>query len=95
MQPPLRRNERPPRRNISGQTGLSPAAERQRAWRRRLRKGLAVYRIEVKRDPLIATLLDSGRLTEFEALNPAKVEAAIAEVVNDWPRRWWREKREL
>jgi hypothetical protein len=35
-----------------------------------------VYRVEVKRDALIATLLDAGRITEAEALDVGMVEAA-------------------
>jgi hypothetical protein len=48
-----------------------------------------VYRLELCDDVILA-LLASGRLTDEQALDAKKVEAALADVVAEWARRWVR-----
>jgi hypothetical protein len=66
--------------------------ERQKASRRRYRarahNGHAIVRIEIERDPVLSALIVSGRLSEGGALDPRLVEAALADVVSEWSRRW-------
>jgi hypothetical protein len=67
---------------------VSSAAARQAAYKRRQRHGEAVLRLRADYFPLVAALLESGRLTEADALDRDQVESAIAEVVRDWVARW-------
>lgn len=50
-----------------------PAAERQRRFRKRQRRGVAVYRIEAD-DAVLLELLRTERLTDDEALDRERVE---------------------
>lgn len=56
-------------------------AERMRLWRQRQRKGLAVYRIALRENATIEALIDAGRLTEDEALEPEAVNRVLARVL--------------
>jgi hypothetical protein len=50
--------------------------DRQRRYRDRRRRGVRVYLVEFS-DVALAALLDTGLITEFDALDPAKVAALI------------------
>ena len=63
---------------------------RQERYRRRLRDGIAVYRIAASQDLVLNALIDSGWLTEEESLDCKCVEEALREVVADWARQWRR-----
>jgi hypothetical protein len=62
------------------------AAERQRRRRERERRGEEVLQVPVRTNPVVEALLKSARLTEEEALDKRKVEAAVAEIVTEWAR---------
>jgi len=62
-------------------------ADRQRRYRKRQRDGVAVYRVPAG-DAVLLALIESGQLTESQALDPTRVEQQIAAVVAEWARRW-------
>ena len=64
-----------------------PAAERQRRFRKRQRRGVAVYRIEAD-DAVLLELLRTERLTDDEALDRERVEQEISALVREWAARW-------
>ena len=66
----------------------SAGAKRQQRARARRRNGVAVVRVEIPFDEVVHALLNSTRLTETEALRPADIERALAEVITDWAGRW-------
>ena len=68
-------------------TALSDA-ERQARCRKRRRSGLLVLKVEVPEVDTIEALLDSHRLGEAAALDKARVEEAIGQLLADWARRW-------
>jgi hypothetical protein len=47
-----------------------------------------VLRISVNYFPTIDALLKSERLSESEALDQRKVEAALAEIICEWSKKW-------
>jgi hypothetical protein len=61
---------------------------RQARWRQRQRNGSAVYKLELRREPIITALIASGRLSEREAEQHQVIEVAITHVVKDWAERW-------
>ena len=67
----------------------SPAAERQSRCRARRRRGETPLQISVH-DDFILALLESGSLTEAEALNKLKLQQAAGEVLQEWAARWLR-----
>jgi hypothetical protein len=56
------------------------AAERQR-------RGEEVLRIPVRTNPVVEALLNSARLTEDEALDKQKAEAAVSQIIAEWAER--------
>ena len=70
-------------------SACSPGAERQRRSRQRRRRGEAVLKVSVKVDRLVHALIDSDRLTESEAADPAKVAAAASSMIDYWSK-WWK-----
>lgn len=63
-------------------------ATRQARWRERQRKGRAIFRIEADHDSVLLALIETGRISEADALDRRKVEAALATVLADFGRRW-------
>lgn len=63
-------------------------AEKQRRYRQRRATGLQVYKIPVVPDAVITALLETGRISPIDALDRAKVEFAVAQVVADFAKRW-------
>jgi hypothetical protein len=76
------RELRPDGRHLSGD------ALRQRRRRARERAGVAVLDVPVAYFDLVEALLVSERLSEPDALDRKRVEAAAAEVLADWVARW-------
>jgi hypothetical protein len=68
--------------------GTTQARLRQRRSRRRRKAGRALLQIEVDEFRLIDALISSGRLTPDEGLARARVEKALANLVDDWTARW-------
>ncbi len=66
------------------------AAERQRRFRTRASRGVSVLLVPVVLDPLIETLIRDGRISEADALDPAKVALVAAQVLAEWASRWRR-----
>jgi hypothetical protein len=68
---------------------VSPTASaaRQRRYRARARRGEAVLRVRANYFDLINGLVESTILSEGEALDRAKVETAVAEVLQTWLRQ--------
>lgn len=64
-----------------------PAAERQRRFRKRQRRGVAVYRIEAD-DAVLLELLRTERLTDEEALDRDRVQQEISALVREWAAQW-------
>jgi hypothetical protein len=66
----------------------TPDAIRSARYRARRHNGHAIFRLELDRDALIMALLVSGRLTEAQALDHARVERELAGVLAEWAARW-------
>jgi hypothetical protein len=69
----------------------SSSAARKRRYRERQRDGLRIYRLVIGDDAMtdtIEALIAYDRLTEADAGDPLKVEAAIAESIIDIGRNW-------
>jgi hypothetical protein len=66
----------------------SAAALRSRRKRTRRKRGVVVYSIEAKEADVIEALIRSNRLSEAETRQIDLIEAALAEVIADWTRRW-------
>ena len=67
---------------------VTTGRDRTRSCRQRQKRGRAVLSVEVDEFKLISALIESGRLSEAQALDPARVRGALAEVVRDWAGRW-------
>lgn len=63
------------------------AAERQRRFRARVRRGVSVLIVPVVLDPLIEMLIRDGRISEADALDPAKVALAAGQFLAEWASR--------
>lgn len=59
-----------------------------RAYRARQRAGLQVLKVTVPQFVVAEFLIASGRLTVAEAIDPRRVERAVAEVVADLAAQW-------
>lgn len=70
----------PPRVHVSDWQ----AAQRGRRSRRGLKMGVRVLPVPVFCERFTKALIDAGELTEAEALIPANIVAAAAEIVGDW-----------
>jgi hypothetical protein len=66
----------------------TPAALKKRRYRRRLREGRVVLRVEVAECPLAEALIVAGRLTNRQAVDRGELEAAAAAVLTEWAARW-------
>jgi hypothetical protein len=63
-------------------------ATRQGRWRQRQRNGVVCYKLELHAAPVIEMLIQQGRVSEAEALQHERVEAAITLAVEDMVERW-------
>jgi hypothetical protein len=63
-------------------------ANRQDRYNTRRRAGRTVLPIEVDHDAVVLALIESGRLSEDQALRRDLVSRAVAEIVTDWAARW-------
>jgi len=70
----------------------SPAAAKKRAYRRRLRGGLIVLKVEICECELAEALLAAGRLDPVRALQRAELERAAEGVLREWCDRWRRQQ---
>ena len=67
----------------------TPGTLRQRAYERRQRDGAAVLRVECPNYlALVETLLTAKYISEADAVDRRKVEAAAGLVLLDWIARW-------
>jgi hypothetical protein len=68
------------------------SSERQRAKRRaykkRQRNGHVVLRVEVDEVGIVEALIAAGRVLEAESGDRHALEHALAELVEEWRRRW-------
>jgi hypothetical protein len=62
--------------------------ENRRAWRKRQRNGHVVLRVEVDEVGIVEALIAAGRVLEAEAGDRHALEHAVAELVEEWRRRW-------
>lgn len=76
------------RRDISGQVGLSPDAQRQRRRRQRDRRGIAVLAVEVNYYKLVSAILRNGSLTEAEALSKENVARIAGRMIEEVIALW-------
>jgi hypothetical protein len=63
-------------------------AERQRRWRQRRARGVRRLSVDVEADEFTVALIEAGRLTEDEALDPVEVGKAASDVLSEWSHRW-------
>jgi len=66
----------------------TPGAVRGRRFRRRRRNGLVPRTIDVDEPALAEMLIESGRLTEAEALRRELIERELAALISDFILRW-------
>jgi hypothetical protein len=64
------------------------AAIKKRRYRRRLRDGLVVLRLEVRECELAEALLAAGRLDAAAALRRRELERASEGMLVEWCARW-------
>jgi len=62
--------------------------ERSRRARQRQREGLAVFPLEARRDDVLLALIESRKLTEAEALDRHRVNAALSRMLGEWAAHW-------
>ena len=67
---------------------MSSASERQARWRLRRKLGRRQVTVDLDETDVILALIESGRLSESEALDPHVVAAALGEVVAEWSAAW-------
>jgi hypothetical protein len=70
----------------------TPAALKKRRYRRRLRDGKIVLRLEVNECELAHALIASERLTERQTASRSELESATGDVLREWCARWRRHK---
>jgi hypothetical protein len=80
---------RPPELGAPSLSIVPKATLRQRKKRRLDAAGQRPITIAPDYYALAEALIKSGRLTERECLNRAKVAAEATEIMNEWSRRWW------
>lgn len=67
----------------------TPADRRkQRDYRRRLRAGKVILRIEVDELSFAAALVESGRLCDADTADRCKLERRGGEIIGQWIERW-------
>jgi hypothetical protein len=64
------------------------ACERKRRERARRKAGLARYGLDLPEHDLVEAMPRSSRVTECEALDHARIEAALRDIALDWIARW-------
>jgi hypothetical protein len=64
------------------------ARNRQRRSRRRRKAGLVLLQVEIDEFTLIDALVASGRLDVGDGLARARVQKAVAKLLDDWAQRW-------
>jgi hypothetical protein len=75
-------------------TRRAAVRERQRRSRNRRARGRIVFNVEADEAAVVRTLVQSGRLSEDEALRRSSVERALSEMTRDWCDRWREKKRD-
>jgi hypothetical protein len=68
--------------------GRERAKLRQRLRRAREKAGLQLFDLELPSYEIHNALLNSGRLSDAEALRPRLVRKALVELLCDWAARW-------
>lgn len=67
---------------------MASPAERQRKYRKRQAKGVGVYRVPARFD-VVEALIESGRITEDDALDPGIVGEALAGIAVEWTLKYF------
>ena len=75
-------------RRMTPAASRTQAAARARRTRWRRRHGLVSCAVDVNEHDLAEALILSGRLTESEALQPAKVQCELHGLIRDYIARW-------
>jgi hypothetical protein len=70
----------------------SPSALKKRRYRRRLRDGVIVLKLEICEVDLVEALLLSGRLGNAAAEARSALERAAEDVLTEWCARWLQRK---
>jgi hypothetical protein len=63
------------------------AAARQRRWRRRQKQGEVVLKISINEHALAGALIVAGHLDEADAVDRARLEAKVGELLSAWTKR--------
>ena len=66
----------------------TPAALKKRRYRRRLRDGICVLRVEIKEAEFAEALMLAGRLTDRAALHREQLTRAAESVLAEFAARW-------
>lgn len=64
------------------------ARQKQRSYRRRLSRGLAMLKVTAPLYPLVEAMITSGRLSPEQALCRAEIERQAAAILEEWVRQW-------
>jgi hypothetical protein len=67
---------------------VATKAERQRQYRKRQARGVGVYRVPARSD-ILEALIDSGRVTEDEALSQTIVGEALSQIAIEWAIKYF------
>jgi len=61
---------------------------RQARHRARRREGIAVFPLEANRNAVLAALIESGKLSEQDALDRRCVNAVLSKMLETWAEHW-------
>jgi hypothetical protein len=61
---------------------------RQARHRARRRNGTRVFKLEANRDLIVGGLIDSGRISERDALDHRNVERILSDMLTEWGQHW-------
>jgi hypothetical protein len=70
----------------------TPAALKKRRYRRRLRNGVIVLKIEAREAELAEAMLAAGRLDSAAAEARSALERAAEDILAEWCARWLQRK---
>jgi len=56
--------------------------------RQRVRNGSAVFQLEANRDAVLLALIESGKLSDQDALDRRRVNAVLSKMLQAWADHW-------
>jgi hypothetical protein len=78
----------PPTRSSSAAVRQARVRARKARHRARQRNGIRVFKLEASYDLVVGGLIDSGRISERDALDHDKVERVLSAMLTEWGQYW-------